>query len=58
MLWNVGVVGMIVTGLFLVFFVFKQYQLRLAANEAMRESILTQEDRSSQTQILARGDSA
>jgi hypothetical protein len=56
MLWNIGILGMIVTGLFLVFFVFKQYQLRVAANEAMRESILTQEDRSSQTQILARGE--
>jgi|688.fasta_scaffold1368278_1 hypothetical protein len=56
MLWNIGILGMVVTGLFLAFFVLKQYQLRVAANEAMRESILTQEDRSSQTQILARGE--
>lgn len=57
LLWNVGIVGMIVTGLFLVFFIFKQYQLRVASNEAMRESILTQEDRSSTAQLSARRDS-
>jgi hypothetical protein len=56
MLWNIGILGIAVTVLFLVFFVFKQYQLRVAANEAMRDSILTQEGQSSQTQILARAE--
>jgi hypothetical protein len=43
MVWNVSIAGMIVTGLFIIFFIFKQYQLRVASNEAMRESILTQD---------------
>lgn len=36
LLWNVGIAGIVVTSLFIIFFILKQYQLRVARNESMR----------------------
>jgi hypothetical protein len=36
LLWNVGLLGIVTTSLFLILLILKQYQLRVARNEAMR----------------------
>jgi len=42
LLWNVGLLGMLVAVLFIICYIFKKYQLRIAKNEELKESILTQ----------------
>lgn len=41
LLWNVGLLGMLVTVLFLISYLLKKYQLRIAKNDFLKESMLT-----------------
>jgi hypothetical protein len=54
MLWNIGLLGMLVTFLFILSFLVKKYQLRINKNEALRETMVTAEERNSASQMSER----
>jgi hypothetical protein len=45
---------MLVTALFIISFFLKKYQLRINKNEALRESMVTAEERESTSQLSER----
>lgn len=56
LVWNIGLLGMVVTVLFLAFLIAKKYMLRVASNKEFGESILTAEERSSSRSHIPHSD--
>jgi hypothetical protein len=54
LLWNIGLLGILITFIFLLFFILKKYQLRMAYNLQMRDSIITQDERKSHHALVER----
>lgn len=40
-IWNIGLLGMLVVFLFLLFFILKKYLLRMSQNSLLKDSMLT-----------------
>jgi len=43
-IWNIGLFGIVITGLFIIFFILKKYQLRIIQNEMLRDSMISAEE--------------
>lgn len=46
LLWNIGLLGIVITILFVLFFLLKQYQIRNARNNMLEDSMLSTSQRS------------
>lgn len=56
LLWNVGLLGMLVAFLFLLFYILKKYQLRMVQDDRLRDSIITEDERKSQHVLSERNE--
>lgn len=43
LLWNVGLFGILVALLFLLFYIVKKYLIRMVQNEQLRDSMITED---------------
>lgn len=43
LLWNVGLFGILVALLFLLFYIIKKYLLRMVQNEQLKDSMITED---------------
>lgn len=54
LLWNIGLLGILVTLLFILAFILKKYQLRNAQNKLLTDSIITEDERKSHNVLSER----